>query len=154
MTLPVSETILKDLYAAALLRTPDDPYGAAIKLFGDNPIKAIEVSQKWPFDFYVLTKQSELLAELGEDEFLPGKAALARRVLDLGDNPQTDKKERLAAYKLYAEIRGFVEKSGGVQINNNITNNRVMVMKDHGTNDDWEAKAKSQQAKLIEHARD
>jgi len=137
-----------------LLQFPNDPFGNALKLFGTNTVRALEVSQTWVHDFYVLSKQADLLAEFGEDYFLPSKAIAARRVFDLAEMQNRDAKDRLAAYRLYAEMRGFIEKGGGININNSVTNNRVMIVKDHGSNDDWEKSAAGQQAKLIEHSRD
>lgn len=151
---PSSDDVLKDAYAMLLLQAPNDPFGCALKLFGTNTVRALEVSQTWVCDYYVLSKQADLLAEFGEDHFLPSKAIAARRVFEMAEMSNADRKDRLAAYRLYAEMRGFIEKGGGININNNITTNRVMVVKDHGSNDDWERSAAGQQSKLIEHSRD
>ena len=144
--------ILKDAFAAALLRSPDDPFGAALTIFGTDTRRALVASQEWVHDLYVLQKQAELLEKFGEDEFLPSKATLARNVFTLATTTK-DAKDRIAAYKLYADIRGMIEKQTAIA-NVTVNNNRVMVMRDHGTDDDWEEVAKKQQTKLIEHSRD
>lgn len=147
------DTILKDAFAAALLRQPNEPFRAALTVFGADNIKALECAQQWVSDTYVLSKQAELLEKLGEDSFLPNKAMLSRRVWEAAESA-TDKKEKAALFKLYAEVRGFVDK-GGTNINTNVTlnQNRVMIMRDHGTDDDWERKASDQQLKLVSDAR-
>jgi hypothetical protein len=146
--------VLKDAFANALLRTPYDPFGAALSIFGNDTMKALQVSKEWTHDFYVLAKQAELLEQYGEDEFLPSKTVLARRIFELAETSR-DAKDRLAAYRLYGELQGHIKKDGGTNVQfNNVTNNRVMVIKDHGNDDDWERKAQKHQTKLIEHARD
>lgn len=153
MPLP-DDTILKDAFAAALLRQPTEPFRAALTVFGADNIKALEAAQQWVSDIYVLSKQAELLETLGEDAFLPNKATLARRVWEAAESA-TDKKEKAVLFKLYGEVRGFVDKGGNTNISTNVTlnQNRVMVMRDHGTDDDWERKASDQQMKLVSDAR-
>lgn len=150
-----TDDVLKDAFANALLRTPHDPFAAALQLFGNDTMKALQVSKAWVSDIYVLAKQAELLEQYGEDEFLPSKAMLARRVFELAEMPNKDAKDRLAAYRLYGELRGYISKDGTtVNVNATVNNNRVMVIKDHGDEGEWETKAQRQQTKLIEHARD
>lgn len=146
---------LKRAFAAALLRYPTDPFKAALQLFPNNTMRALTVSQEWIADPFVMNVQAELIEELGEDHFLPSKVTLARRVFELGENARATQSEKLSAFRLYAELRGFIEKPG-FTVNNNtqINQNRVMVMTDHGSNDDWETKALEQQTKLVEHSRD
>lgn len=148
----MSDTILKDAFAAALLRSPDDPFAAALQVFGNDTRTAMFVAQEWVRDLYVLQKQAELLEAFGEDEFLPSKATLARDLFALARSTK-DTKDKVAAYKLFAEVRGMIEKQTAIA-NVTVNNNRVMVVKDHGSDDDWERVARSQQAKLIEHSRD
>lgn len=153
---PVSgpeELALKHKFAEALLREPHEPYRAGVLVFGNDTRRALEASQQWVFDLAVLEYQTELLEKLGPDAFLPAKAETARRIWSVGETA-TDAKDKLQAYKLYAELRGFVPKGDGNNTNVNVTLNRVMVMRDFGSDEDWEAKAASQQSKLIEHSRD
>lgn len=149
---PTDETALKDKFAELLLRTPNDAFNVAVQVFGSDTMRALQISQEWPLDFYVMQKQADLLAEQGDDAFLPSKAELARRIYTVGDT-STDAKDKLAAYKLYAEVRGFIQKAENVN-NIQVNNNRVMVMKDFGTDEQWEVKAAKQQSKLIAHSRD
>lgn len=151
---PAESNLLKDLFALALLRQPDNPFQAAVKIFGTDTARALDISHRWPNDQYVLSKQAELLAEFGEEAFLPNKHDLARKLYELADT-LTDGKEKIAALRLYADVRGYIEKQTAIAnvTNNTVVQNRVMVMKDHGTDDEWEAKAAKQQGLLIEHAR-
>lgn len=154
-TLPAvreDEQELKAKFAEALLRTPTDPFRAAMALFGNDTVRALEVANSWPVDLAVLQRQADLLEQFGPDEYLPTKATVARRIYEVGETA-ADVKDKLAAYKLYADIRGFMPKG---ETNNNIVvnNNRVMVVRDFGNDEQWETAAASQQAKLIEHSRD
>lgn len=148
----VPENVLKERFAEAFLKTPNDAFGAACRVFGADTIRALAAAQQWPLDTHVLQTQAALLDQWGEDHFLPSRAELARRVWQVGEMA-TDERNKLAAFKLYAEVRNFVAKDQ-INIQNNVTNNRVMVMKDFGTDENWEKAAAKQQSKLIEHSRD
>lgn len=154
----MTESILdprKEAFAAALLRSPDNPFKAALTVFGMDTGAALRAANEWIHDIYVISRCAELLEQFGEELFLPNKTALARRVFELAENPATDKKDKIKAYELYANIRGFIEKQTAIaNVTNNVTHNRVMMYKDHGTDDDWERKAVQQQGKLIEHSRE
>ena len=149
------ENLMKDMFAGALLRQPDNPFAAACKVFGLDTASALRAASEWINDTYVLTKQAELLDSLGEETFIPSRLTLARKVWELAESPGSEKKDRIAAYKLYAEIQGYIEKGVGAIVNNNtiVNQNRVMVVKDFGDDDSWENKAVEHQTKLIEHAR-
>src|SRR5690606_38718084 len=88
--------------------------------------------------------------------FLPTKAELAREVWRIGTNPRTSVDERLKALRLYADVRGYIEKyQAGTVINNTnnvLSQNRVMLVKDFGTDEEWELAVEEQQRKLIESA--
>lgn len=152
------ETTLKQAFAAALLRSPNDPFRAALQVFGSDTGRALRASQQWVLDSEVVSCQVKLLEEYGEEQFLPDKLALARAVFELAQNPNKPTDERLKAYELYGKIRGFIDRPAIVNNMDNrsihLTTNKVMVMRDHGTDADWEQKALSQQQRLVSHARD
>lgn len=150
---PAVELERKRLFAEALLRAPGDAFSAARTVFGQDTMGAMVASQQWPYDMVVLQRQAELLETFGPDEYLPAKHEVARRIWDIGQ-AATDTKDRLAAFKLYADLRGFMPRSEGMTINNTVNQNRVMIMRDFGTDEQWETAAAGQQAKLIEHSRD
>lgn len=145
--------LLKDLFAAALLRQPDNPFAAACSVFGLDTSRALQASAEWINDPYVLTRQAEMLETMGEEAFLPSKLSLARKVFQLAEATK-DAKDRLKAYELYGNIMGHIHKQTAIaNVTNNVTTNKVMVIKDYGTDEAWEQKAREQQSKLIEHSR-
>jgi hypothetical protein len=153
MELVMAQELLKDLFAAALLREPDNAFGAACKVFGTDTISAMRAAQYWPSDIYVLTKQAELLDEFGEDSFLPNRATLARKIFELAETPNIDKKDKIKAFELYGNIMGYISKQTAIS-NVTLNENRVMIVKDFGNDEQWERAAVGQQTKLIEHSRD
>jgi hypothetical protein len=82
----------KDKFAEALLRTPNDPFRAALVVFGNDTATALQASQLWPYDLRGLQRQADLLEEFGPDEFLPTKAVVARRIYEVGENGQRRKR--------------------------------------------------------------
>jgi hypothetical protein len=123
MYLPTDIDVLacKRLFAEALLRSPHNPFDAARKVFPTNNQAAIFIMQNWQFDDYVKAYQAELLEEHGPDHFLPTMFDLAHEVWSTAQRA-TDTKERVDAFKLYADIRGFISKPG-VNTSNNVENN-------------------------------
>lgn len=150
------EPALKKAFALELLRNPDNPYQAALKLFPgfQNSGRAAHVARDWLHDPDVLAEQQKLLDERGDEAFLPTLAETARHVFDLAKRDNISVGESLASYRLYAEMRGFLKKDIGTQVNvqNNVVN-KVMKVVDHGTDEEWEAKIKAGQMKLIAGAR-
>jgi len=144
---------LKREFALAYLRNPSDSFGAALVVCPHDPGKALEIASTWPRDPEVIAHQREAEEELGEMHFLPGKADLARQVWEIGTNKQIDTADRLKAMKLYADLRGYIEAPSTIINNNNaVSNNKVMVIENYGSDDDWEERVRQQQAKLVEDA--
>lgn len=145
-----TERLQKKAFAEALMQMPGKPFDAALQVTGTNTNRALWIATNWPNDAEVKAITAQLIEDGGEMQFLPSKADLARKVWELG-NTAFEAKDRLAAYRLYGEIRGFIDKpNANVQINNNTNvDNRVLVVKDLGTDDDWEAKAEAQQRALV-----
>ena len=141
---------LKRKYAELLLKTPEDPFKAACVLFPTNTNKAVWVSDNWSLDEDVLAFQNELLTERDEESFLPSKSEFARKIWQKMNNTHVDVDDYTKLGRLYADVRGFIEKPQ-TTINNNTQNvaNRVMVISDKGTEDEWEAKLLKQQKELV-----
>lgn len=106
------ELALKDAFAAAWLRNGDDIFKAALEVFGFAQAgKALEYADKWALDPYILEKKKSLLADDGEDAYLPTKGQIARKILDAHDKaPMTD--DKIKALRLYSELMGFITKDG------------------------------------------
>jgi hypothetical protein len=145
---PEQLSLRKRLFAEALLKNPSDPFGVALSVIPDTG-EALRAANEWPADFEVIEHQKALLAEHGEAAFLPNKTETARLAYDMASGKKPAIKEQIEALELYGKIRGFIEKPG-TTINNTtaVQVNRIMVIKDHGSNDDWERKAVAQQARL------
>lgn len=147
-----NESEQKAQFALELLKDPSDPFKAALRVFGENTGMALLASNRWPDDPEVLAITQKAVEELGDMHFLPSKADLARLAWNLANNERVDTDNRLKAMRLYGDIRGFIEKQGTVINNNVLTNNKVMVVKDHGTVEDWERGLLQQQNRLISDA--
>lgn len=139
----------KARFAALLLKTPEVPFIAAQGVF-NNTGQAIYAAYHWVRDPEVLAEQGRLLEHAGNGEldFVPTKADAARLAWNIAKNSPFEE-DRLKAIKLFSEILGYITKPEPVKVENNVTNNhRVMVVKDHGSDADWEQKLKQQQQKL------
>lgn len=123
---------------------------AALNVIGD-PGTALRAAQVLPSDPIVIAEIERLVGENGEDSFLPTKAEIAREIYDkakqFGDSPEDY--ERLM--KLYCTIRGYIEKPGA-NVGVAVTVAPVMVLRDHGTDEEWAAKAAAQQHNLVLNA--
>jgi len=106
------ETEHKSAFAAELLKTPTEPFKAALAVFGNDTGKALYVATHWPVDSFVLSETSRLKEEQGELAFLPSKADLARSLWERahGQNFRTSHDEFVKLTRLYAEIMDFVPK--------------------------------------------
>lgn len=137
---------LKHDFAANLLRYPDDPFKAAFATTPETGI-ALKIAREWPLDPVVKAEQDRLLTTGDAKSFLPTKEAQAKDVYALATSEMIETEDRLKAHRLYAEIMGFIEKPVPGNTTN-ILNQGVMVVKDQGTNDQWEEKALKQQRAL------
>lgn len=136
-------------YAYEMLKNPNDSLGCARRAFVNDDISAAQVADWWPTNPYVLEFRAQLLAEFGEDHFLPTRADIARELFSIGTSAACEAKDRINALDKLAHLLNYVEKPSSVTVNTGETNNRVMLVRDHGTDHDWEKRAKEQQAKLI-----
>jgi len=141
----------KTEFAEALLRSPENPFNAAKSVFpGQRQMaSALHAAIRWVDDEFVLAEKKRLTRDNGKYSFLPDKADVARKVYDITSNTN-DPELQLKAYKLYSDIRGFIDKPNTTINNNNAISNRVMVVKDHGDDDNWAENLKRQQQALIE----
>lgn len=142
----------KRLFADAWLRCLSDPFRAAMSVFPAHSQLALEASRFWPLDPEVLAFQTELIAENGEDAYLPSKAAMVQRAMSIADDQSASGELKLKALELAAKLRNFMPKTDGTGTTVNVNNNRVMIVKDYGDAADWENAAGGQQARLIASA--
>lgn len=139
----------KAKFARLLLKEPSDPFAVALKVFPDDTKRALWVANNWPSDTEVLSLQEKAEEEEGELTFLPTKGQLCRGIWDKMNDKFTDADTYAKLSKVYAEVRGFIEKPQ-IAVNTNIQNvtNKVMIVRENGSDADWERKLLEQQARL------
>lgn len=116
-----NQEALKRAFAAAYLKNQKDPYIAAKKVFpGQQNLNRITtVAFYWPNDKDVLQYMEEIVAEFGSAAYLPSKEEVIRKILDLAEQQHTPVKEKLAAFKLAAEMSGHITNKVQVSAPNN-----------------------------------
>lgn len=136
----------KLIYALHWLET-DDPF-EAMRLCGMPFV--FNLQNEWINDPIVLAEKQRLLNEAGDElAFLPTKAKAARRAWEIANSTAVETKDQLAALRLFNETLGYIEKPGmNVNTNVNVGGNKVMIVKQHGDNTDWESGLKENQEKL------
>lgn len=151
---PELEAQLKLQFAAALLRNPHSPYTAALTIEPTQSHgRAQYIAHNWPNDATVIEAMGGRIAEVGGARAgLPSKDELA---LTLWRESQgaTDKALKLQYLRTLSDVMGFVERGGGVHINNNNNNlnvPRVMRVPVFATREDWETKAALIEQRLAE----
>lgn len=136
---------------AQFLEDGYSPFVAAMRLWPNDVSLASVVQSTWPTDPYVEAYR-ETLRDAKKAKTEPaGKAAQIMRITNRLDRLTDD--NYLKAERLIAEMSGHIEKAAppSVNIDNRQQNvERVLIMRDHGDDDAWEAKLVAQQTKLIE----
>lgn len=130
-----------------------DAFTAALRMWSSDGQFAYYISEKWVRDPFVIMELDKLRTTARREVEVPTKQELAKEIYDRA-KLWNDADMKLKGYRLVAEMLGYLEKAAP---NTNVTNNtnvigKVMIVKDHGENDDWEKKLQIQQQKLIEHA--
>lgn len=143
----------KAAFAALLIRSPTQPFEAALEIISDPDDigRALKAATEWPLDPEVIAFKKELLKGDGELNFLPSKADFAKLIWEKMEGKFIDIEDFTKLGKLYADVRGFIVKpETNVVVNNSKIENKVIVVKDLGSNDDWENKAVLQQKALLD----
>jgi len=147
----LDENELKEQFVGFLLQNPDDPFKAALGLFPEDTNRALRVAHEWPHDKYVQTAMKSRMSEGDDEELLPTKSELARKVWGKMNINGLEADEFAKLARLFGEIRGFIEKpSTTINANSQTLLQPVMVVTDKGTDDEWEEKLLKQQGKLLE----
>lgn len=142
----------KRAFAEQLLRNDGDAFKAAFAVFGDPAQTgiALQIARTWVNDAFVVAEQARLLATSEAKTFLPSKEQQARDIYTLAMNEKNAPEERLKAHRLYAEIMGHIEKERAAGLT--LVNQGVMLVRDAGTDADWQEKAVRQQRTLTANA--
>ncbi len=137
----------KQKFAEALLELCD-PFKAALHVCEGMPTqKALKMATEWPADIEVKGFIKAIKDKESSIDTLPDKKDLAEAVWLKMENCRFPEDFAKLA-KLYAEVRGFIEKPDNKPIVT-INQNRVMVIKDFGNEDQWQAAADKQQRDLL-----
>lgn len=151
----------KRAFAMLCIQFPNEPFKAALQLFPSNTNRALRVATEWPKDSLVKETISQIYEQCGEFAGLAGKADLARDVwqrmqgivLDDGTVIRPNSEDYVKLAKLYADIRGFIEKpSTSVTVNNAIAGN-VIEVPVYDNDEDWEKDVQQQQQELLNVSR-
>lgn len=135
---------------AGYLKRGFSAFNAAMRLWPDNAPTAYHYSEVWPNDPYVLQCMAEIQDELDQSLAPPSKEKMAKELYDKSQFWAPD--DQIKAKRLVADLLGYTNKDAPQVVVNN-TQNRVMIVKDFGTDDEWENRATSQQSKLLIDAR-
>jgi hypothetical protein len=149
------EIALKEQFAELIFKG-SAPFDAALALIG-NAGKAFRISETWTQDAQVKQFiQSFKDAEAnGDTRFLPSKSEHIKWLKQLTERATQAGDFAAAANfaKTLTNVLGFEHQKAAVQVQNTthaVTN--VMVVKDHGSDADWERKAVQQQSELRRQA--
>lgn len=133
----------KQKFAAALLRHPHEHFKAAMLTFPRNSGAALWIMQEWVSDEYVLEYQKQLLEEFGPQYFLPTKEELSHEVHATAVQAR-DPDAKIKAYKLFAEIQGYINKPASVAVQVNNIKQKVLVIREYS-----DAQIEEGQARLL-----
>ena len=126
----------------------NDAFKAAIEVHPDNTPRALYLSQTVRDDPAFLAELEAARGDASDEDLLPTKAELARELWNKLKNTPMFPDDYVKVAKLYADIRGFIEKPSEASKGGNVFVSGVMEVTNHGTDDEWEAKLKVQQSKL------
>jgi hypothetical protein len=124
---------LKRLFGIAWAKTPK-PFEAALEVFGEETNKALWASWNWLTDPLVVATKDNYAQNIELNDKLLDKDQLAARLLKFAEEKDVsgrfyicEAKDRLAAFKLYAEVQGFVGKLQIDASTNTFTNNELKI---------------------------
>lgn len=146
----------KELFVEHWLKYPLEPYKAAEKVFGNGDfIRNLKLvtpgPDSWLSDPEVLEIKQQMLDKRGARAFLPTKEESARSLWDAaqvalgkGQMPSYEK-----IMRQYNDVMSYIEKPAAVQVTNNVKPvQRVMVVKEAASDEDWERKLAANQTAL------
>jgi predicted RNA-binding protein with EMAP domain len=138
----------KRRFAEVFVRT-QNAATAAMSIIA-NTGEALRQSYILPNDSLVIEEISRIKEKVSETDLLPSKADLAREVLQRARETK-DNEEYGKLMELYFKVMGMIEKPGA-NVDVSVKVASVMVVRDHGTDEEWAAKAARQQRELTADA--
>lgn len=139
-------------YAVNLLRHPNDPHKAAFATTPDVGL-ALQIARDWPRDPVVVGEMERLVLNTDPKQFLPTKEEQARAIYHLAESDKVDVDNRLKAHRLYAELMSYIEKPQPSSMSVNVLQQKVMIVKDYGSDADWEKNLEAQQRILTSNVK-
>lgn len=149
------EQLKKKHFAAELLlidiSNRNEVFAAALKVFPNDYGAALRICDTWVEDAEVVAERIALIQSgAGFDDRDKIRQELINELMKIV-RTGLFAEDRIKAAKEVANIAG-INQENKVTINNNvqnnITSNKVMIVKDHGTDEAWEAKLMKQQEEL------
>lgn len=123
----------KKLFGTALGQGKN-PFEAALSACGDNTNQALYISQRWLNDPVVVASKDLYLKTVYNADELLDADQLAAKLLEMAEERNANNtfymlegKDRLAALKLYAEVKGIIGKTAVDQSTKNFTYNSMKV---------------------------
>lgn len=111
-----------------------NPFDAACLICGDNTNVALYISQHWLNDPIVIASKDLYFKTVYNSNELLDANQLAARLLEMAEEKDRNNlfymlegKDRLAALKLYAEVKGMIGKTAVDQSTKNFTFNKMVV---------------------------
>lgn len=144
----MTEQEIKRLYAKRVIEHKGDHFKAAISIVGEDHVgTALKMMNEWQKDESVKIELEKIKNEC-PDFATPGKIEVLEQFWKIATGDRVEDKDKIAALSTYAEIKGYLKsKTQQAEIVN-----RVMLVKEHGSQDDWEQAALKQQGRLTERA--
>lgn len=149
------ELQLKLQYAGIVARNPERRLTAGYEVFPgpENYGRALQ-AQSWLYDPFVVAEVERLTGEEAVGEILPSKEAVAKEILDFARETH-DGKDKIGAFKLFAEVMGHIAKVPSMVQDNRVINVLRVPTRDLTPEDDADFNARfyAQQTKLVADAR-
>lgn len=139
----------KRLFAEQYMAAPQEIYKAGTAAWPDQPSQGLKLALEWVNDPDVIKYCNELRTA-GISPNVPPKEQVVKELLDIGRDIRAEAADRIKAFELASKIMGYIVPAQTNVKNTIVTDNRVMVVRDHGPPSEWETKAQLQQKKLIE----
>jgi hypothetical protein len=147
-----NEEHLKELFAEEWLYNPSNPFEAAKKVLGNDFERCSFAASNWPYDPFVNSVCRELITKNGKEKYLPDKYDFARRILELEENralASDERNSRVRALEAAGKFLGMITRNE-TTVNNTKTINRVMIITESPSLEDWQIKARKQQKELTD----
>lgn len=125
-----------------------DRYKAALELTDGNQVDAMIISHHWAASYALDKHLKKLKQDPRNIRRIASKFDVAQLYWSMANSPMVDAKDRINAAKEFASIAGIFDSKIGVGGGNTV-NIGVMLVKDYGTQENWEQNAAIQQARLV-----